>query len=69
MSTIPNKVSVVLPVHHVNREWLTQSIRSVLEQDYEKLELIVVNDEATENIDELVRSLGVHKYVKNESKS
>jgi glycosyltransferase involved in cell wall biosynthesis len=66
MPIIQNKVSVVLPVRYVNREWLTQSIRSVLEQDYENLELIVVNDEATEDIDELVRSLGVHKYVKND---
>jgi glycosyltransferase involved in cell wall biosynthesis len=66
MPTIEDKVSVVLPVHHVNREWLTQSIRSVLEQEYESLELIVVNDETTEDIDELVRSLGVHKYVKND---
>jgi glycosyltransferase involved in cell wall biosynthesis len=63
---IQNKVSVVLPVYHVNRDWLTKSIRSVLEQDYENLELIVVNDEATEDIDELVRSMGVHKYVKND---
>src|ERR1700730_6246204 len=66
MPIIQNKVSVVLPVHHVNREWLMQSIRSVLDQDYQNLELIVVNDEATEDIDELVKSLGVHKYVKND---
>jgi glycosyltransferase involved in cell wall biosynthesis len=64
--TIQNKVSVVLPVHYVNREWLTKSVTSVLKQDYEPLELIVVNDEATEDIDELIRSLGVHKYVKND---
>jgi len=63
---IQNKVSVVLPVHYVNRAWLTQSIQSVLGQDYKNLELIVVNDEATEDIDELVKSLGVHKYIKND---
>jgi glycosyltransferase involved in cell wall biosynthesis len=66
ISIVPGKVSVVLPVRHVNREWLTQSIRSVLEQDYKNLELIVVNDETTEDIDELVNSLRVHKYVKND---
>ena len=66
MPIIQNKVSVVLPVHNVNGEWLAQSIQSVLKQDYENLELIVVNDAATKDIDELVRSLGVHKYVKND---
>jgi|ERR1700730_4489508 glycosyltransferase involved in cell wall biosynthesis len=63
---VSGKVSVVLPIRYVRREWLTQSIRSVLEQDYANLELIVVNDGATEDIDELVRSLGVHKYLKND---
>jgi len=58
-------VSVVLPVRNVHREWLTQSISSVLEQDYPNLELIIVNDETTENIDELVASFGVKKYIKN----
>jgi len=50
MPVIQDKVSVVLPVHHVKREWLSQSIGSVLEQNYENMELIVVNDEATEDI-------------------
>ncbi|MGI5817359.1 MAG: glycosyltransferase [Armatimonadota bacterium] len=59
-------VSVVLPVRFVNRRWLERSIRSVLEQDYRNLELIVVNDEATEDIDDLVADLGVTKYVRNE---
>src|ERR1700730_8781545 len=63
---VSGKVSVVLPIRYVRREWLTQSIRSVLEQDYANLELIVVNDGATEDIDELVRPLGVHKYWKND---
>lgn len=62
----PGLVSVVLPVRFVNRDWLEQSITSVLEQDYGNLELIVVNDEATENIDSLVAELGVTKYRKND---
>jgi len=59
-------VSVVLPVRYVHREWLKQSISSVLEQDYTNLELIIVNDETTENIDDLVASFGIKKYVKND---
>ena len=62
----PGLVSVVLPVRFVNREWLTQSIMSVLEQDYGDVELIVVNDEATEDIDGLIADLGVTKYRKND---
>lgn len=59
-------VSVVLPVHYVQLEWLTRSISSVLEQDHPSLELIVVNDEATQDIDDLIARFGIQKYVKNE---
>jgi glycosyltransferase involved in cell wall biosynthesis len=58
-------VSVVLPVRHVNRAWLKRSMESVLGQDYPNKELIVVNDEATEDIDSLVKSYGIKKYIKN----
>lgn len=62
---IKGKVSVVLPVRNVKFDWLTRSISSVLDQDYCNLEVIVVNDESTENIDDLVKSFGIKKYVKN----
>src|SRR5262245_18314148 len=60
------KVSVVLPVRYVHEEWLKRSVSSVLDQDYSNLELIVVNDEATKEIDELILSFGIKKYVKND---
>jgi GT2 family glycosyltransferase len=60
------KVSVVLPVRYVNVDWLTQSIESVLNQDYPNKELIIVNDEATQPIDDLVASYGITKYIKND---
>lgn len=41
-------VSVLLPVYNGER-YLEQSIRSVLEQTYENLELIIVNDASTDN--------------------
>jgi glycosyltransferase involved in cell wall biosynthesis len=59
-------VSVVLPIRFVNNAWLRQSISSVLEQDYPNLELIIVNDKATEDIDDLILSFGIKKYVKND---
>jgi O-antigen biosynthesis protein len=65
LNLVDGKVSVVLPVYFVNRVWLSQSISSVLDQDYKNLELIVVNDLATEDIDDLVESFGIVKYVKN----
>ncbi len=58
-------MSVVLPVYFVNHKWLVHSISSVLDQDYRNLELIVVNDAATENIDDIVESCGIRKYVIN----
>jgi len=64
MSSVP-LVSVVLPVRYVREDWLRQSIESVLRQDYPAKELIVVNDEATSDIDSMVRGYGIGKYIKN----
>jgi glycosyltransferase involved in cell wall biosynthesis len=63
---IKDKVSVILPVHYVNQQWLKLSIESVLNQDYGNFELIVVNDMATENIDDLIKSYKTIKYIKND---
>lgn len=63
---VKGRISVVLPVRHVNEPWLRASIESVLSQDYPDKELIVVNDEATQDIDALVASYGIRKYVKND---
>ncbi|MDD4938657.1 MAG: glycosyltransferase [Candidatus Omnitrophica bacterium] len=62
---VKGKISVVLPVHYVNRGWLDRSIKSVLSQDYRDFELIVVNDMATENIDDMIKEYGIKKYLKN----
>lgn len=59
------KISVVLPVHFVNEQWLKRSISSVLSQVYDNFELIVVNDSATADIDRLVAGFGIKKYIKN----
>lgn len=60
------KVNVVLPVYYVKREWLEKSILSVLEQDYNNLELIIVNDGATEDFSDLINKYQIKKYVVNE---
>jgi GT2 family glycosyltransferase len=59
-------ISVVLPVRYVNEAWLRRSVESVLDQDYPAKELIVVNDEATRNIDALIASYGTIKYLRND---
>ena len=66
MTDKAQKISVVLPVCHVNRDWLRASIESVLAQDRVDRELIVVNDGETEDIDALVKYYGIRKYIKND---
>ena len=37
-------VSIVIPVYNVNRELLQSCLKSVLEQTYENIEIVIVND-------------------------
>lgn len=62
---VKGKVSVVIPVHWLKREWLIRAFSSVLNQEYHNVELIVVNDESTENIDDIIESFDIKKYIKN----
>jgi len=59
------KISIVLPVRFVKRDWLIQSIESVISQNWDNKELIIVNDDATEDIDDLVNRYQIKKYIKN----
>ena len=41
------KVSVIVPIYNLDKEYLKYCIESILTQDYENLELILINDGST----------------------
>ena len=50
-------VSVIMPAYN-SRAYLAESIQSVLDQDYEALELIIVDDGSTDGTADLARQFG-----------
>src|SRR5215510_8285595 len=48
-------VSVVIPTHNSAR-YIGETLESVLNQDYQRLEVIVVDDGSTDNTQEVVRA-------------
>ena len=48
-------VSVIMPSHN-HAEYIGESIHSVLHQTYKNIELIVINDNSTDNTEDAVRS-------------
>lgn len=56
MTTDRPVVSVILPTYN-RAHILRQSIRSVLDQSFERFELIVIDDASTDNTDEVVASV------------
>ncbi|KAF0261007.1 glycosyltransferase family 2 protein [Leuconostoc citreum] len=48
------KFSIIMPVYNVGK-FLNEAIRSVVNQTYENLELIIVNDGSTDNSEEVVK--------------
>lgn len=62
-SSIPmkNKVSVIIPVYNV-KDYIQESVKSVLNQSYKNLEIIIVNDGSEDNSIELIEN-----YIKESS--
>ena len=52
---LKEKVSVIMPVYNGER-FIAEAISSVLEQSYENLELIIINDGSTDNTAEVLSS-------------
>jgi chlorobactene glucosyltransferase len=56
-TTIAPLISVLIPARNEARGVLAQSVCSVLAQDYEHLEIIVVNDRSTDETESVLRSI------------
>lgn len=62
------RVSVVIPTHN-RAQTIERAIQSVLSQDVENLEVIVVDDASTDNTEQVIKALGDQKirYIRHET--
>lgn len=56
MEKLQKKISVIVPIYNV-QEYLERSVESIIGQTYENLEIILVDDGATDNCPELCEQL------------
>jgi len=63
-------VSVILSTYNWNNKWISEAINSVLNQSYKNIELIIINDASTNNVEktilDFVNKNNKVKYIKNE---
>jgi len=60
-------VSIVIPVYN-GSNYLRSAIDSALEQDYDNIEVVVVNDGSTDNTEEIIKNYGNKiKYLSKEN--
>lgn len=56
MTVIEEKVSVIIPVYNC-RAWVKRCLDSVLEQTYQNLEVLVIDDGSEDGSGEIIESL------------
>lgn len=56
------KISIIMPVYNVEKNWLKKAVKSVFDQIYKNWELCIVDDASTEKHIKRILS----KYIKNE---
>lgn len=66
------RVSIIMPVYN-GEKFVEKSIQSVLNQDYGRWELIIINDCSTDNTEEIIREFAINdnriKILTNEKNS
>jgi glycosyltransferase involved in cell wall biosynthesis len=55
MTQTNNLVSVILPIYNPKPDQFIEAIDSVLSQDYPLIEVILVNDASTNNIEDTIK--------------
>ena len=51
-----DKISVIMPVYNTEK-YLKQSIESVLNQTYDNIELIIINDGSTDKSEKIIKNI------------
>ncbi|MDD7022585.1 MAG: glycosyltransferase [Aeromonadales bacterium] len=51
------KVSIIMPVYNVDKNYLIKAIQSILNQSYKNFELIIIDDGSKEDVNQLI-----HKF-------
>jgi len=62
-------ISIIMPAHN-GAKWIKKAILSVLPQSYADFEFIIINDDSSDNTEEIVTDFAKHdkriKYIKND---